>query len=104
MEKEEKRPLLRKSDLIERLSDKGYTKKASTVIWQDVVAVLEEAFVEGCNVGFLGFGTFYVRDYKERAILHPETREKMMLPARRTVVFKPGTTLKDELTVGFVRK
>lgn len=104
MEEKEKRPLIRRSELINRLADKGYTKRAATIIWRDVVEVLEEAFVEGCDVSFMGFGTFRVKDYKAKGSLHPATGEPIILPPRRTVTFKPGTVLKNELAVGFVRK
>ncbi len=104
MKEKVERPVIVMGDLIERLADKGYTKKASSIIWHDIIEVLEEAFVEGCNVRLKGFGSFKVRDHKAKGALHPATGEPIMLPAKRTVVFIPGTMLKNELAVGFVRK
>ena len=103
-ESKEKNPILTRVELVERLHEKGYTKKAASFIWRDAIEVLEEAFVEGYDVGFAGFGKFHVREYAERRSKHPATKEWLTIPAHKTVVFVPGSNLKDELAVGFVRK
>ena len=47
-----------------------------------------------------GFGTFKVNDRKARKGISPKTQEEMIIPASKTVTFKPSNRLKrcDELT------
>ena len=44
-----------------------------------------------------GFGTFEVRERAERQGINPRTREPITIAASRSIVFKPGKSLKDTL-------
>ncbi len=48
----------------------------------------------GEQVKLSGFGNFGLRDKKERPGRNPKTGDKVMISARRVVVFKPGQKLK----------
>ncbi len=48
----------------------------------------------GEQVKLSGFGNFDLRDKKERPGRNPKTGEKVTIPARRVVTFKPGQKLK----------
>ena len=95
--------MLLKRDLINRLADKGYTKGGASTIWSDVVDVLQEAFVSGEDVRFIGFGDFVIRDIGPRKSTHPGTKEEIVIPAHKTVRFLPGKNLKEGLANGFIR-
>ena len=48
----------------------------------------------GKQVKLSGFGNFDLRDKKERPGRNPKTGEKVTIPARRVVTFRPGQKLK----------
>ena len=41
-----------------------------------------------------GFGTFKVNDRKARKGISPKTQEEMIIPASKTVTFKPSNRLR----------
>lgn len=98
-----KREAVTKKDLVNRLSEKGYTKYAAGIIWDDVVEVMREALVEGHDIKFMGFGSLVIREINERPSIHPGTKERIIIPAHKTIRFLPGEILKSELANGFIR-
>ncbi len=65
-----------------------------------VEAVLEEittALVQGDIVKLSGFGTFSVRQKRERVGRNPKTKEEAVITARRVVLFRPSLLLKKDL-------
>lgn len=95
--------MVAKEEFIERLSQKGYTKRDAGVVMGDFLRVLEEALVGGEAVMFHGFGTFEVRERAERTGINPQTKEKVVVPSYRAVHFTPGKKLKREIKEGLVR-
>jgi integration host factor subunit alpha len=55
---------------------------------------LEACLADGEQIRFSGFGNFYLRDKSERPGRNPKTGEKVPIPARRVVTFRPGQKLK----------
>ncbi len=51
----------------------------------------------GKEVKLSGFGNFDLRDKKERPGRNPKTGEKVTIPARRVVTFRPGDKLKAHM-------
>ena len=95
--------MLKKKDIIERLAEKGYTKKSATVIIEDVLSVISEALVEGEEVMFHGFGTFYAKDIKQRETRDYQSKELMVIPAYRAPKFTAGAQLKRWVREGMIR-
>lgn len=62
-----------------------------------VVEALSKALANGEKITISGFGTFEVRERAERPGINPRTREPITIAASRSIVFKPGKTLKDSL-------
>ena len=52
---------------------------------------------EGEKITISGFGTFEMRERAERQGINPRTREPITIAASRSIVFKPGKSLKDTL-------
>ena len=96
--------MLKKSDLIDRLAAKGYTKKDSAVIIDDFVAVITEALTEGESVLLYGFGEFSVREHAARESVDVLTQERITIPAYKAPVFTAGKLLKRAIKEGFLRK
>jgi len=69
-------------------------KRCRTVLnaFMDVVT---ETVKSGEPVVLVGFGKFMLRERKARKGVNPKTREPIDIPAKKTVVFKPGKELRD---------
>lgn len=85
-----------KADLINAIAEKSeLSKKDSEKALNAVIAAVTDALVEGDKVQLTGFGTFEVRDKKEKEAINPRTKEKIIVPARKSPAFKAGKALKD---------
>ena len=89
-----------KADLINAIAEKSeLSKKDSEKALNAVIAAVTDALVEGDKVQLTGFGTFEVRDKKEKEAINPRTKEKVLVPARKSPAFKAGKALKDAVDV-----
>lgn len=95
--------MVTKDEFIERLSQKGYTKRDAGVVMDDFIRTLEEALVNGESVMFHGFGTFEIRKRAERESTTPKG-ERIVIPSYQTAHFTPGKKLKREIKEGFIRE
>jgi DNA-binding protein HU-beta len=59
--------------------------------------VISETLQRGEQVTLTGFGTFTVRQRQERASIHPQTRNRIQVPAMKVPGFSAGSTLKDAI-------
>lgn len=85
-----------KADLITKIAEKSeLSKKDSEKALNAVIAAVTDALVESDKVQLTGFGTFEVRDKKEKEAINPRTKEKIIVPARKSPAFKAGKALKD---------
>ena len=85
-----------KADLITKIAEKSeLSKKDSEKALNAVIAAITDALTEGDKVQLTGFGTFDVRDKKEKEAINPRTKEKIVVPARKSPAFKAGKALKD---------
>ena len=95
--------MLKKDELCARLAEQGYTKKDANIILDDVFRVITEALIEGESVMIHGFGTFDVREHKERQMIDYQTQEWITNPAYKFPKFTAGQTLKRAIKEGFIR-
>jgi DNA-binding protein HU-beta len=87
---------MNKTELIARIAEvSGLTKKDSETALNSTLAAVQESLVAGEKVVLTGFGTFEVRDRKERVGHNPRTNEKINIPAQKSPAFKAGKVLKD---------
>ncbi len=85
-----------KTELIGVIAEKtGLTKKDADVALNAILASITDALVSGEKVSVVGFGTFEVRDRKEKQVINPQTKQKMTAPASKAPAFKPGQALKN---------
>ncbi len=86
-----------KAELIDEVRNaKGVdlTKKSTEEVVDAVFAALSTAIQKDKRFSYPGFGTFVVRERKARKGRNPKTREEIMIPASKTVAFKPAPKLK----------
>lgn len=85
-----------KSELINQIAEKSeLTKKDAEKAFSAVVSTITDALVSGEKVQIVGFGTFEVRDRKEKLSKNPQTGEMITVPAKKAPAFKAGKALKD---------
>lgn len=95
--------MVTKDEFVERLSQKGYTKRDANIVMDDFIKTLEEALVNGESVMFHGFGTFEVRERAERKS-KGLYGEDIVIPSYRTAHFTPGKKLRREIKEGMIRE
>lgn len=87
---------MKKVELVEAVATKtGLTKSDSSKALDAVFEVITEALVKGDKVPLVGFGTFDISERAAREGRNPRTGEKVEIAARKAVVFKAGSALKD---------
>lgn len=86
-----------KAELIDEVRNaKGIdlTKKHTEEVVDAVFVALSTAIKKDARFSYPGFGTFVVRNRKERKGRNPKTKAEILIPASRTVAFKPAPKLK----------
>lgn len=87
---------MNKSELVKAIAEKAeITQKESAEVLDAVVKTIQEALANGEKVQIIGFGSFEVRDRKERKVKSPATGQEIVVPATRVPAFKPGKSLKE---------
>ena len=85
---------LTKADMAKSLFNAiGLNKKEAREVVDLFFQEMEECLVDGEQIRLSGFGNFNLRDKKERPGRNPRTGEKIPVPARRVVIFRPGKKL-----------
>lgn len=87
-----------KQQLIEKVAVKAELGKAQVEIVVDsVLALIAESLRSNERVDLRGFGSFVVKDRKERQGRNPRTGETITIAAKRDAGFKPGKELTEKL-------
>jgi len=90
-----------KKDIIDRIADQTGQKR--TDVKRSVQAFLDivvEQLGEGRRLEFRDFGVFEVRERSARVAQNPKTLERVSVPAKRSVKFKPGRLMKQAMDEG----
>ena len=92
--------IVNKAELVASMAEKSnLTKKDAESALNAFMKSVEEALAGGEKVQLVGFGTFEVRDRKERVGRNPRTKEEIKIPASKVPVFKPGKEFKEKVNV-----
>jgi DNA-binding protein HU-beta len=90
-----------KQQLIEKVAAKTELKKSEAEVAVDsVLAMIAEALQANERVDLRGFGSFVVKERKERQGRNPRTGETITIAAKRDASFKPGKELTEKLVQG----
>ncbi len=91
---------MNKSELVKALAEKAeVTQKDAAKALDALVETIQQALANGDKVQIIGFGSFEVRDRKERKVISPATGEEIKVPATKVPAFKPGKSLKEAVAV-----
>ncbi|MGM0653545.1 MAG: HU family DNA-binding protein [Bacillota bacterium] len=89
---------MNKSELVDLVAEKTeMSKKDSEKAVKAVLDSITDGLVKGNKVQLVGFGTFEVRNRKEREGRNPATGEKIKIKALKVPAFKPGKALKEKV-------
>ena len=87
---------MNKTDLIVSVAEKtGLSNADAKKAVDAVVESISGALVANEKVILVGFGTFSIKEHGERTAINPATKEKINVPAKKTVKFKVGRELAD---------
>ncbi len=89
-----------KKELIDRIAEKTQTKRVS--VKRIIQAFLDEITAElrrNNRLEFRDFGVFETRTRAARIAQNPKTLERVEVPSKRTVKFKMGRLMKENLSV-----
>lgn len=86
-----------KTDLIEKVSEKtaGLTKKQTEIVVNMLFDSIKEALAMGDKIEIRGFGSFRIRNRRNREGRNPKTGETVAVPEKRVPFFKAGKELKE---------
>lgn len=85
---------MNKTDLVNEIAAKAQLNKVDAKAALDaVLESIEQALANEDKVQLIGFGTFAVTEKPARTGINPRTKEKIEIPARKVVKFKPAAGL-----------
>jgi nucleoid DNA-binding protein len=89
-----------KQDIVEDIALRtGLTKKEVGEAVELFLKSIGSALADGEHLEIRGFGTFKVKQRKERMARNPRTGEAVPVPARKVPVFKVSKMLKDRVAL-----
>ena len=85
-----------KKDLVNRIAaSAGCTHVHAKAVVQEFLNEIISELAQGNRPEFRDFGVFETRTSPSRTAQNPKTLEKVDVPARRRVVFKPGRLMRE---------
>ena len=85
---------MNKTDLVNEIAAKAKLNKVDAKAALDaVLESIAQALSNDEKVQLIGFGTFSVMEKEARTGINPRTKEKIEIPARKVVKFKPAADL-----------
>lgn len=85
---------MNKTGLVNEIAVKAQLNKVDAKkALEATLETIAEALKNEDKVQLIGFGTFAVVDKPERTGINPLTKEKIVIPARKVVKFKPAAEL-----------
>ncbi len=75
----------------------GTSLKDTSSLLSGLVAEMGNQFEDGASISLTGFGTFEVKKKLERVVVNPSTKQRMLVPPKLVLTFKPSSVLKDKL-------
>ncbi|MDC3171663.1 integration host factor subunit alpha [Pelagibacteraceae bacterium] len=75
----------------------GLSRNESAALVDSVFNEISKSLIDGKDVKISSFGTFIVRNKKERIGRNPKTGEEVAITARQVVTFRSSNVLKSEV-------
>ena len=81
------------SELAERL---GYTIKDTSELMGSLLSSMTQELEEGNVIAVQGFCSFEVKKKAERISINPASKQRMLVPPKLVLSYRPSNTLKDK--------
>ena len=92
---------LTRADLAETINRKmGLSRAESLDLVEEILNKMCDALARGENVKISGFGSFVLRDKKERIGRNPKTGVEVPITPRRVMTFRASQLLKEKIAKG----
>ena len=92
---------LTRADLAESLHHEvGLSRADAARLVEQILKHMCDALAKGENVKISGFGSFVLRDKKERVGRNPKTGVEVPITPRRVMTFRASHKLKDRIAKG----
>lgn len=75
----------------------GYTVKDTSSLMVALVAEMTEELEDENVIAIQNIGSFEVRKKQERVVVNPATQQRMLVPPKLVISFKPSTSFKERM-------
>lgn len=83
-------------------SQTGVSLKETKRLIEDFIQEFADHADDGTTFTIQGFGSFEIKKKLERIVNNPTTKQRMLVPPKLVLSFRPGSSLKDRVKVGAV--
>ena len=81
------------SELSQRLN---YNNKEATRLVSSLLSIMTQELQDGNTIAIQGFGSFEVKKKLERISVNPVTQQRLLIPPKLVLTFKPSISLKEK--------
>ena len=79
---------------------RGYKNSLTQKLLSTMLSAMGDSFMEGDAVQLPHFGMFEVKKKMERVIVNPSSGQRMLVPPKLVLGFKPHPSWKDKIKKG----
>lgn len=84
-------------ELVAELSDKlGWTQVRVSEVLAQTVEQINSQLANNASITISNFGVFQTRKLAERISVNPQTKQRLLVPPKISVNFKPASLLKEK--------
>lgn len=76
---------------------RGYKNSLTQKLLSTMLSAMGDSFMEGDSFQVPGFGTFEVKKKMERIMVNPVSGQRMLVPPKLVLGFRPTSTWKDKI-------
>ena len=81
------------SELSQRLN---YNNQETTRLVSSLLSIMTQELQDGNTIAIQGFGSFEVKKKLERISVNPVTQQRLLIPPKLVLTFKPSISLKEK--------
>ena len=84
-------------EFISELSQRSnYNNKETTRLVSSLLSIMTQELQDGNTIAIQGFGSFEVKKKLERISVNPVTQQRLLIPPKLVLTFKPSISLKEK--------
>ena len=89
--------MLTKDLIAEIAAQTGATKRRTEELLTATTTVVVENLLQGKSVQLQGLGALEIKERNARAVVHPRTGERTIVPAKQQLILRPTAGIKELL-------